>query len=79
MGEIIDRDGMIFDEGQSPCESTSTIAAQALVAAVAVTVTAATASAMADPQPAQITYMSIASADHGGVYCGQFCGNDTLF
>ena len=54
------------------------IALQALVAAVAVTITVATGSATVGPRPAHTTYMSIASSDHGDVYCGQFCGNYTF-
>jgi hypothetical protein len=50
------------------------VAAPVLAAGVAVTITAATASAMAEPQRARATEASTASPDHGGAYCGQFCG-----
>jgi hypothetical protein len=50
------------------------IAAPVLAASVAVTIAAATASAMAEPQPARTVDASTASPDHGGGYCGQFCG-----
>jgi hypothetical protein len=50
------------------------IAAPVLAASVAVTIAAATASATTEPQPARATDASTASPDHGGVYCGQFCG-----
>jgi hypothetical protein len=50
------------------------IAAPVLAASVAVTIAAATASAMAESQPARTVDASTTSPDHGGAYCGQFCG-----
>jgi hypothetical protein len=50
------------------------IAAPVLASSVAVVIAAATASATAETQPARSTDASTASPDHGGVYCGQFCG-----
>ena len=50
------------------------IAAPVLVAGVAVTIAGATASAADGQQPAHTTDASTASPDHGGAYCGQFCG-----
>ena len=50
------------------------IAAPVLAVSVAVTIAAATASAMAEPQHARTVDASTASPDHGGGYCGQFCG-----
>jgi hypothetical protein len=54
-------------------------AAPVLVACAAVMTAAATASAMAEPQPARTTGAPIASPDHGGVYCGQFCGGYSAY
>jgi hypothetical protein len=50
------------------------VAAPMLVASVAATVAAATTSAIAEAQPAGTTDASTAIPDHGGTYCGQFCG-----
>jgi hypothetical protein len=50
------------------------IAAPVLAAGVAVTIAGATASAADGQQPAHTTDASTASPDHGGAYCGQFCG-----
>lgn len=50
------------------------VAAPVLAATAAVTIAAATASAMAESQPARTTDAPMTSPDHGGVYCGQFCG-----
>jgi hypothetical protein len=50
------------------------IAAPVLAAGVAVTIASATASAADGQQPAHTTDASTASPDHGGGYCGQFCG-----
>ena len=51
------------------------IAAPVLAASFAGTIAAAAASATAETQPARTTDTSTASADHGSVYCGQFCGS----
>jgi hypothetical protein len=51
------------------------IAAPALAASVAVVIAGATASAADGQQPAHPTDVSAASPDHGGAYCGQFCGD----
>jgi hypothetical protein len=53
--------------------------APVLAAGAAVTIAAATASAIAGPQPARITDATMASPDHGGVYCGQFCGSYSTY
>ena len=50
------------------------IAAPVLAASVAVTIAGATASAADGQQPAHTTDASTVSPDHGGAYCGQFCG-----
>jgi hypothetical protein len=50
------------------------IAAPVLAASVAVTIACATASAADGQQPAHTSDASTASPDHGGAYCGQFCG-----
>jgi hypothetical protein len=50
------------------------VAAPVLAAGVAVTIAGATASAADGQQPAHTTNTSTASPDHGGAYCGQFCG-----
>jgi hypothetical protein len=50
------------------------IAAPVLAATAAVTIAGATASAADGQQPAHTTDTSTASPDHGGGYCGQFCG-----
>jgi hypothetical protein len=50
------------------------IAAPVLAASVAVTIAGATASAADGQQPARTSDASTASPDHGGAYCGQFCG-----
>ena len=50
------------------------VAAPVLAASAAATIVAVTASAMAELQSARITDAPMASPDHGGVYCGQFCG-----
>lgn len=55
------------------------VAAPVLAASVAVTIAGATASAMAEPQPAQTTDAPMDNPDHGGVYCGQFCGDYTPY
>jgi hypothetical protein len=51
------------------------IAAPALAAGVAVTIAGATASAADGQQPVRTTGASTSSPDHGGAYCGQFCGD----
>jgi len=55
------------------------IAAPVLAASVAVTIAGATASAADGQQPAHSTDVSTASLDHGGAYCGQFCGDFSAY
>ena len=55
------------------------IAAPVLAASVAVTIAGATASAADGQQPAHTTDASTASPDHGGAYCGQFCGDYSAY
>ena len=55
------------------------IAAPVLAAGVAVTIAGATASAADGQQPAHTTDASTASPDHGGAYCGQFCGGYSAY
>lgn len=51
------------------------LAAPVLAASVAVTIAGATASAADGRQPAHTTDASTANPDHGGAYCGQYCGD----
>jgi hypothetical protein len=55
------------------------IAAPVLAAGVAVTIASATASAADGQQPAHTTDASTATPDHGGAYCGQFCGDYSAY
>jgi hypothetical protein len=55
------------------------IAAPVLAASVAVTIAGATASAAGGQQPARTTDASTAGPDHGGAYCGQFCGGYSAY
>jgi len=55
------------------------IAAPVLAASVAATIAGATASAADGQQPAHSTDVSTASPDHGGAYCGQFCGDYSAY
>ena len=55
------------------------IAAPVLAASVAVTIAGATASAADGQQPAHTTDASTTSPDHGGAYCGQFCGDYSAY
>ena len=55
------------------------IAAPVLAASVAVTIAGASASAADGQQPAHTTDASTASPDHGGAYCGQFCGDYSAY
>jgi hypothetical protein len=55
------------------------IAAPVLAVSVAVTIAGATASATDGQKPAHTTDASTASPDHGGAYCGRFCGDYSAY
>jgi hypothetical protein len=55
------------------------IAAPVLAASVAVTIAGATASATGGQQRAYTTGASTARPDHGGAYCGRFCGDYSAY
>jgi hypothetical protein len=55
------------------------MAAPVLAAGVAVTIAGATASAADGQPPAHPADASTAGPDHGGAYCGQFCGDYSAY
>jgi len=53
--------------------------APVLAAGAALFIGGATASAITEPQPARTTDAPLVSPDHGGAYCGQFCGSYSTY